>query len=225
MFVEFIFIIEAITEQMNRGNVFQLISRDKYVFLFFYAEGCPHCALVHPIWKQIERIYNPVSSLIISSINCDKYKSTCFGLDYSSTPSIMFFRPHERIGSLFGGNKTIISFSKFILKEAGIEPYSSPESLIYLSKDQIEKLERPAFFVFDNPRNQKINHSELIICENNSEFIIHAVSVVEYPDVAKNHCGNATSCISFQKRRNIHIRINGSSTCEALGNLFKDSDI
>lgn len=193
--------------EITKENVFDIIGKTKHVYVHFFSKGCRHCAKMAPEWNELVRIYHPIDEVVLATINCDRWSNLCFSFDGTSTPSIQHFSPRERKGVQYGGDKTLIPMSKWIIETSSAKPYVKPKSLLYAKTiDEINaslKENGQVLIVVDDPRHQIYNQTEIREAEGATPAHIFAISKSSYPQEAELYCEKDEHCI---------VLINGNET-------------
>lgn len=180
--------------EITKDNVFDIIGKKEHVYVHFFAEGCRHCAKMQPEWNELVRIYHPVQNVIMATVNCDRWSSVCFSFDGTSTPSVKHFKPRERQGVQYGGERTIIPMTKWVISTSEEKPYTKPNSLLYArSIDEINGIakEGQVLLIVDDPKTHFYNQTEIRQCEGESQAKILAISKNDHPKEAEKYCGKS----------------------------------
>ena len=194
----FLFISHPFSVEINKKNVFDIISHENDVFVHFWAEGCKHCMAFAPEWNELVRIYHNVEGVVLATINCDRCPSLCAAFDGTSTPGVQHFAPKERKGEQFGGERTVLALAKWVKKNSGKDPFTKPHSLLFVSPKEIEAdiQENWILLTIDNPRKQSYNHTEIRKCEEvRDDVLVRALSNKHFPKEAENFCNGKEHCI------------------------------
>lgn len=75
----------------------EVVGRDKYVFVDFYASWCPHCKNLAPVWDDLARHFaaNTDDDLLIAKIDADKFKAIGTKFRVKFYPTLLFFAPQS----------------------------------------------------------------------------------------------------------------------------------
>lgn len=205
MFLSVLFLLTSSEQhpysvEITKDNVFDIIGKKEHVYVHFFAEGCRHCAKMAPEWNELVRIYHPVQNVIMATINCDRWSSLCFSFDGTSTPSVQHFGPRERKGVQYGGERTIIPMTKWVISTSEEKPYTKPNSLLYArSIDEIKNIikDGQVLLVVDDQKTHFYNQTEIRQCEGQSEAKVIAISKDTYPNESAAYCGSndTNNCI------------------------------
>ncbi|OHS95820.1 hypothetical protein TRFO_38043 [Tritrichomonas foetus] len=60
------------------------------IFIFSFAEWCPHCNEIVPSWKALREKYESNEDVIIASLDCSDNNFVCFNLNIRSMPTFIF---------------------------------------------------------------------------------------------------------------------------------------
>jgi thiol-disulfide isomerase/thioredoxin len=86
-------------------------SSKQAAWIKFYAPWCQHCQKLAPKWRKVEKKHAETSSLLLGSVNCadgpNRRNPLCDTYRVASMPTLMFFYPPSKKGSVFEGNQTV----------------------------------------------------------------------------------------------------------------------
>ncbi|KAH0790086.1 putative protein disulfide isomerase [Histomonas meleagridis] len=205
IFVAFVSIIKAFSHpysvEINKENVFDIIGKEKHVFVHFFSEGCKFCLKAQPEWNELVRIYYPIKDIVFATINCDRWRSLCSAFDGTSTPNFQYFAPHQRSGSAFGGEAEVVSFARWVKQMTSILPYTKPHTLMFTNPKEINDLKEEGyvFTVLDDPKTQFYNHSVFRKVENQFDIPFRSLSPKEYPEESKAFCDSPHCVVLLYK--------------------------
>lgn len=192
--------------EINKENVFEIISKLNHVIVHFYSDWCPHCAKMAPAWNEISRMYYPVEDVVMAQINCDSCKSLCSAFDGTSTPNIQYFAPKERKPIMYGGEKEVLPMARWIKQQTGKIPFTKPGNLLYNQKEELQERTKNGWvlIVVDNARNQYYNHTNIRNCEEDRDIPIRAFDPSLDPKFTSDLCGTEEHCILLLKDAEKH---------------------
>lgn len=102
--------------ELNDQN-FQAIalSKEKNVFVMFYAPWCGHCHKMMPTWKEFSGMYNLKGDTIIARLDATAYKDLAKKYKIQGYPTIRLFTKKNKSGTLeYQGNRELSGFQQFL---------------------------------------------------------------------------------------------------------------
>jgi thiol-disulfide isomerase/thioredoxin len=180
--------------QLDKQNTYNYVGKSNHLFVHFYTDGCRHCARLAPHWNELVRMYHPVEGISMATLGCDRFSSLCIELDGTSTPGIQYFRPNEKVGITFDGERELGPLLEWVQNLTSFVPFAKPNCLLFAKPDEVAALTKDggwAFVVVDSPVEPAFNHSEFRACETERpEIAFRAVSNVHFQSEADRLCHN-----------------------------------
>ncbi len=86
-------------KELNDGNFFEEVKKDKLVVVDFWAEWCMPCRMLTPILEKLEREYEDVE---FAKLNTDDYPEIAMKFGIFSIPTVLMFYKGEIVNSFVG---------------------------------------------------------------------------------------------------------------------------
>lgn len=102
--------------ELNDQN-FQSIalSKEKNVFVMFYAPWCGHCHKMMPVWKEFSSKYSLKGDTLIARLDATAYKDLAKKYKVHGFPTLRLFTKKNKTGTLeYKGNRDEEYFLKFL---------------------------------------------------------------------------------------------------------------
>lgn len=125
----FAFTSSAVIE-LTKVNVNEYIGGQKTSFVKFYSPNCGHCSAMAPAFEEASTTFTEVSFAGVDCINqkdiCDKHKVTGY-------PTIFLFKPGDKTGIEFKGERSADGFDDFIENYTTFKAKRPPKVLVDLN--------------------------------------------------------------------------------------------
>ena len=217
------YILHPYSVSINKENLYNFIGSNKHTFLHFYSPDCPHCEKLQPIWNELTKIYKPLDNITFATVNCDRWKSICSSFDGLATPTVQYFAPKQRKGISYGGQHEIINFVKWIKSNSNIIPYTKPGSIIYSTPNEINELidQKWILLAIDDPKNNFLNHSEILNIEKNINIDIRAISYLQFSEFTFKYSENKSILLLLNNKNFFKIEnINNNFKIEFINKIL-----
>jgi thiol-disulfide isomerase/thioredoxin len=194
-----LFLAHPFSIELEKNNVDTIVGQPNHLFIHFYTDGCPHCKKMAPEWNDLVRMYRPLPGFVMAAIDCGRLHAICESLEGTTTPSVRYFPPGQKVGVMFTGDREVGPLTEWVRNLTNADPYTAPGSLLFVPPSDIDALTNEGGWVLvavDNHQVRFYNQTEIRSCEDHREIQFRALSNVNYRKEAIHFCRNDSgNCI------------------------------
>ncbi|GBG82642.1 hypothetical protein CBR_g35008 [Chara braunii] len=120
----------------------EVVGKDQYVFVKFYAPWCGHCKRLAPDWDVLGTAFKKVGSVAIAKVDCDAHKDLCSRFSISGYPTLKFFPKGSLSPRDYQSGRTPDDLIEFVNREAGTHARTStpPSNVVVLTPSNFDAI-------------------------------------------------------------------------------------
>jgi thiol-disulfide isomerase/thioredoxin len=221
-----LFLAHPFSVELERNNVDSIVGQSSHLFIHFYTDGCPHCKKMAPVWNDVVRMYRPLSGFVFAAIDCGRLHGICETLEGTTTPSVRYFAPGQKTGTMFEGERELEPLLEFVKNFTKTEPYTASGSVMFVPPGEIDTITSEGGWVFvvvDNHKERYYDHGEIKKCEELREIQFRAVSNVDYRKEASRLCRNSEGRCIFLTNGEETVQYGEEVNVEKIGAFLESS--
>lgn len=104
-------------QNMEDGDINNLVTNKKPSFVLFYAPWCGHCKKIMPEYQELIRKYNNSNNIQVFRINCDENEKLARDNDIQGYPTIKFYpigMQNKARSIEYNGDRSLEGMQRFI---------------------------------------------------------------------------------------------------------------
>mmetsp|Transcript_12112 Transcript_12112/g.15131 ORF Transcript_12112/g.15131 Transcript_12112/m.15131 type:complete len:359 (-) Transcript_12112:35-1111(-) len=129
-------------DELTPSSFDSVVDGSKNVFVMFYAPWCRHCKNFKPEYAKAAESFKDEDSVVVASVDADKYKDLGSKYDVSGFPTLKFFPKGSTKPEDYSSGRTADAVVKFINGKAGtsVEVKEPPSLVTKLTSSNFDEI-------------------------------------------------------------------------------------
>jgi protein disulfide-isomerase-like protein len=104
---------------LTPDNFYDVVGKDKHVFVAFTAPWCGHCKALKPEFGVFATAFKKFDNIVVANVDADVHKSLGSAFGVTGFPSLKYFAPDSVEPDAYSGGRTADDLTKFMNGKAG----------------------------------------------------------------------------------------------------------